>query len=83
MDEVAANRWFEEHWPEPRSCPVCKNKNWGLISNFVNIPLEPVGTGPVGTYQPVRTAPFVGVICRTCGNTLFFNAVIMGLLPKG
>jgi len=82
VDEAAANRWFTQYWPEPRRCPVCTNKEWGLISNFVNMPLEPVGTNPVGTYQPVRTTPFVAVICRTCGNTLFFNAVIMGLLPK-
>jgi predicted nucleic-acid-binding Zn-ribbon protein len=78
VDSVAANAWFHAHWPMPRPCPVCKTENnWGLTTNFAQISL-----GPPGPQLRTRTSPFVVVTCRNCGNSLFFNALVIGQLPK-
>src|SRR5437870_1288184 len=69
VDGIQADHWLGKHWPAPRTCPVCRHDEWGLTPKFVRLPLGPVGEGPVGTYQPVRTLPCVAVVCRTCGNT--------------
>jgi hypothetical protein len=82
VDIGLANVWFGEHWPHPRKCSVCSAVNWGVVTSFAHVPLGQIGKGPAGTYQPVQTSPCVVVTCRTCGNTLFFNAIIMGLLPE-
>lgn len=83
VDNAVANAWFNDHWKQPRQCPVCSQSTWGVAPTFAHIPLTQVGKGLVGTYQPVQTFPCVVVTCRTCGNTLFFNAIVMGLLPSG
>jgi hypothetical protein len=77
VDFARASAWFAEHWPEPRICPVCKQTSWGVAPTFAQVPVS-----QLGLHMPPRTNPCVAVACRTCGNTLFFNAIIMGLLPK-
>jgi hypothetical protein len=77
VDFALASAWFAQHWSEPRNCPVCKQATWGIAPTFAQIPVS-----PMGLQTPPRTNPCVAVVCRTCGNTLFFNAVIMGLLPQ-
>jgi hypothetical protein len=78
VDFARASAWFAEHWPEPRICPICKQATWGMAPTFAQVPVS-----QLGLHMPPRTNPCVAVACRTCGNTLFFNAIIMGLLPKG
>jgi hypothetical protein len=78
VDNELANNWFAEHWPEPRICPICKQNNWALTPQFVHMSL-----GPMGPALRTRTYPCVSVVCRVCGHTVFFNAVIMNLLAKG
>jgi hypothetical protein len=78
VNNALANQWFAEHWPQPRTCTVCRHAEWGLVPQFAHVAL-----GPIGALMRTRTYPCVAVTCRTCGNTLFFNAVSMGLLPKG
>jgi hypothetical protein len=78
VDFALANAWFAQHWEEPRNCPICKKVTWGIAPTFSQNPVS-----QLGLHMPPRTNPCVAVICRTCGNTLFFNAIIMGLLPQG
>jgi hypothetical protein len=82
VDTAAANEWFKKHWTQPRKCVVCGQVNWGVASTFAHLPESLIGTGPVGTYQPVRTIPLVVLTCGTCGNTILLNAIVMGLLRK-
>jgi hypothetical protein len=77
VDNTAVNVWFTEHWKEPRQCAVCSQSNWAMAPRFTHIPM-----GPVGLHQPIPKLPCVVVTCQTCGNTLFFNALVMELLPK-
>jgi hypothetical protein len=78
VDNAAANAWLKEHWTKPRKCAVCSKETWGLSPNFAHLP-----ESLVGLHQAVRTIPLVVLTCRTCGNTLFLNAIVMGLLPQG
>jgi predicted nucleic-acid-binding Zn-ribbon protein len=77
VDVELANIWFAKHWPEPRKCPICSQNNWGMSQVFAHTALS-----PLGRHTPVLTTPSVTVTCRNCGNTLFFNAIIMGLLAE-
>lgn len=78
VDNVLANKWFVDHWPQPRTCPVCKQNDWGLNPVFGHVSI-----GALGAQLRTRTVPMVMVTCRICGHTLFFNAVLMGLLQEG
>lgn len=73
-----ANKWFADHWPQPRTCPICKQNDWGLNPLFGHVSI-----GALGAELRTRTVPMVMVTCRICGHTVFFNAVLMELLPKG
>jgi len=79
VDSDLANTWFTSHWPQPRKCTVCGvDDQWGLVPQFLYLSM-----GPVGAQLRSRTYPSVAVTCQNCGHTIFFNAVAMGLLPKG
>jgi len=78
VDNAAMNKWLNQHWKTPRECPVCKQQDWGVVPQFAHVSL-----GLPGPQLRTRTYPCVAIACRICGNTLFFNAVIMGLLAKG
>jgi RNase P subunit RPR2 len=77
VDNQQANIWLAEHW-KSRECPVCKENDWGMAPTFAHIPMS-----FLGRYSAVRSFPCVVLTCRNCGNTLFFNAVAMKLLPEG
>ena len=50
-------------------CPVCDSKMWSLTGNINLLPLIAKNNAiELGRGQPV-----VSVICKTCGNILFFN----------
>ncbi len=76
VDSKSANAWLKEHWIASRQCAVCTSLNWGLSTTFAHLPET------VGKIRPAgRAIPFVVLTCRTCGNPLFLNAIVMGLLP--
>jgi hypothetical protein len=81
VNEAAANEWFREHWKD-RACPICKQVSWAMAPDFAHIPVARIRVGQVGGSY-VRSLPTVALTCRVCGNTLFFNALIMGQLPEG
>lgn len=78
VDAGLANAWFDRHWKQPRKCPICEQVNWAMAPKFSHVSLDLLGRQRVP-----KTFPCVIVTCRTCGNTLTFNAVAMELLPNG
>jgi hypothetical protein len=78
VDNASANAWFNDHWKGTRNCSICQSVNWAMTTQFAHVSLS-----LLGRYAPVRMFPCVVLTCRTCGQTLFFNAVVMGLLPEG
>ena len=55
------------------SCPLCKGKDW-QIADLILPPLISHATAPTG-----EGIPLLEVICKRCGNVLFFSAEHLGL----
>jgi hypothetical protein len=69
--------WLETKWSrsdgEAAPCPYCGTRQWS-----VGLPTLPVTySGP----PFAGFAPVVPVMCLNCGNTVFINAILSGLLP--
>jgi hypothetical protein len=77
VDEGLANLWLNEHWKD-RNCAICRVVTWAMAPQFAHISFA--RPGAVGAPP---SFPCVVLTCRNCGNTLFFNAVAMKLLPEG
>jgi hypothetical protein len=75
VDVASATAWIEAHWPAPRKCPLCNHEDWGIGPSFAQI-----ATSTLGLHKPPRINPCVAVVCGHCGNTIFLNAILMGLL---
>jgi hypothetical protein len=70
---------LEENWPDPKTCPVCRNTTWDTIDIVFEL------KGYESKSQPSTTPtimPVVPVTCKTCGNTVLFNLISMGVLEK-
>ncbi len=67
-------------WTGTQNCPICGNPNWLVGDHLV----QPVTLGPgSGLMLGGIGYPQVMLISVGCGHTLFFNAVMMGILPAG
>lgn len=73
------NRWLAEKHVGLPHCPVSQDGNWALADHVVELRRYEKGSLYVG--GPVY--PMVMVVCKTCGYTMFFNAVLIGLLREG
>ncbi len=82
VDKLKVAEWLNSHWrPDmvQRSCTVCGVTKWTIAEDFAY--LSTLGSG--GAIQiGGRHFPLVILTCSNCGNTLLFNAIVMGLLPK-
>ncbi|EEZ95964.1 hypothetical protein [Legionella longbeachae] len=68
--------WINSKWLI-KNCEICQTSQWELANFIVAAPRFEGGIiigGPI--------APHVMVMCKNCGNTKFFNAVIMGLIKE-
>ena len=76
VDVKKVNAWLDEHWKGKRACPVCDNNQWGLGGEIAEIRTFHGGAvlGAGGVY------PLISVNCETCGYTMLFNALVVGLL---
>ena len=66
----------------PPNCPVCRSQSWAVLGQVTQGVVYPY---PVSGQHPVLydiAYPHVGVLCTTCGYTMFFNAGLMGLYPR-
>ena len=69
--------WIEERkLGEGPHCPVCGTNHWQIADHLV---APSIHTGE-GLLLGGPAYPHVMVICRKCSNTLFLNAVMMGIL---
>jgi hypothetical protein len=61
-----------------QNCPICGSPNWTVADHLV----QPFTLGPnAGPMLGGVGYPQVMLISVGCGHTLFFNAVMMGILP--
>ena len=71
--------WLKEKWPEnKRKCDICDSSQWTVADDLV-MPMPFVG-GPLtlGGSQ----YPQVMLICTSCGNTKYINAVLANVIPS-
>jgi predicted nucleic-acid-binding Zn-ribbon protein len=71
VDYLKAINWIRQNWTKPSECPICGSDNWGIGDQIVE--MRPSSPG-----SPVYPQFFV--YCRKCSYTIFFNAVVAGLI---
>ena len=79
VDLVKALDWIDEHWTGQKACPICQNDRWGLSEMVGEVRQMPPNQHSLGR----ATCPLVIVTCQTCGYTVLFNALVIGLLKGG
>lgn len=71
VNYLKAIDWIRKNWTNPTECPICGSDDWGIGDHLVEMrSLSP--DGPV--------YPQFFVYCKKCAYTIFFNAVIAGLV---
>ena len=76
-DVDAIKRWVEEKAPGAIVCTVCGENSWLVGEHLVAPPIHAQGLLLGGTSYPQAM-----LICVNCAHTVYFNAVIMGLLKE-
>lgn len=61
-------------------CNVCQGKEWILNDTIFELREFQKGSLVIGGKSSVF--PVITVVCKSCGNTLFFNAIPLGLIKK-
>jgi hypothetical protein len=64
--------------PRWNVCQFCGSQSWIMSDEFT---LLPIGKrrAPGGSFDWSRTAVSISLVCAQCGNTLLFNAKVLGL----
>lgn len=71
VDYLKAMDWIRKNWTKPTECPICGSDNWGIGDQIVEMRPSHLGD---------RVYPQFFVFCQKCAYTIFFNAVIAGLV---
>ena len=64
--------WIDKNNPV---CEVCGKDKWTLVPDLISPALFEGGMVIGG-----MTYPQVMIVCNTCGNTKYFNAIVIGVL---
>ena len=76
LDREKAIEWLEKHWKGTKACPICASNTWAIGEK----PVEVRDFRGGGLFVGGPVYPLLIVTCQTCGNTLFFNALVARLL---
>ena len=69
--------WFAKHKPpEGIACPICRSLEWTVLPDLVTPMRFQGGALVIGG----ASYPHFGLVCRTCSNTQFINAVVTGII---
>jgi predicted nucleic-acid-binding Zn-ribbon protein len=69
--------WFDQKWSKDnRKCEICSSQNWSLSQDVV----MPITYSNKGLELGGRSYPQVMLTCKNCGNTKYFNTVVMGII---
>ncbi len=78
-DTRAVKEWFKKRWTKDSRCFFCSENNWAIGEHTVApINMSPRGGINIGGPQ----YPQVMLICNNCGNTLYFNAPLIGIVES-
>jgi hypothetical protein len=63
---------------QPPACPYCKSSQWVIADHLLNLtPYTPGGAFTIGG----TSYPFVVLVSEGCGHSVFFSAVMIGVVP--
>jgi hypothetical protein len=65
-------------WSEPRDCPICRKNDWTIVDKIYEIREFYEGNFVIGGGGAIF--PLIAVVCKVCGYTLFFNAILLGIV---
>jgi hypothetical protein len=68
--------WLMKHWKGEKQCPICGSNDWILGDHIVFPPLFSGSGLSVGG----PAYPQFMVISVPCGHTLYFNALVSGIM---
>jgi len=66
-----------DKWKEPRICQICNKQVWSIADLIVELR----GFNPRAIVIGGPTIPSIVATCINCGNTIFFNAIVLGIIP--
>ena len=68
--------WLKENWKGASNCSVCLANSWNIAGHLVTPTILVEGGMSIGgSYYPQ-----VMSICSNCGHTVYFNAMVMGII---
>jgi predicted nucleic-acid-binding Zn-ribbon protein len=70
------NKHIAENWQPPVACPVCRQNNWSVSQEVLELREYHGGNMVIGN---VAIVPITPVTCSNCGNTILFNPLIAGI----
>jgi hypothetical protein len=65
-------------WKEPRKCSVCMEKQWNISDTIFE--LREFNSGSIVIGGDSRIYPVITLTCAHCGNTIFLNAISLGVV---
>lgn len=68
---------IDKKWKKSKECSVCGEMKWSMSDNIFSLPQF----GP-GGQAGKKVYPAVVLTCGECGNSLFFNAMSLGISFK-
>src|SRR5258708_23979885 len=66
--------WLQARAPQ-YACSVCHHESWYPPAHIIRLTVQGYPLGGLGY-------PCVPLVFTTCGHTVLFNAVLMGLVPS-
>jgi predicted nucleic-acid-binding Zn-ribbon protein len=75
-DYAKIQAWWQKHWHGPVACPICQSNDWDTGTHVAQAPRH----GEYAFLFGTNTYPYIVVMCKICGYTLFFNAVKVGVV---
>lgn len=70
--------WVDSKWLGEKDCPICARNQWTVPEELVE--LRPYHGGNLVVGGGVY--PAAQLVCGNCGHTLFFNALVAGLIEQ-
>ena len=65
-------------WQNPKICEICHNTDWNISDKLFEIREFHGGGMVLGGDSAIQ--PLISISCRTCGQTIFMNAIMLGVL---
>jgi len=83
LDKVRQDKilqFLNDKWKPPGRCPVCGKTVWNVSDTVFEV--REYHEGSLVTRGTAVAAPVVMATCGNCGYTLFFNALVAGIVEQ-